>query len=153
MTHMGGLQLGTWLYYHRRRNRQRVRLLHPFFGEVAKGIAQQLRLKGYHLIMSSCEENANLETEYVGLMVTRQVDAVLLASAIPTPDSYQMCEAHRTPCILIDRRFAGIRCHYVGADDVQVGLLATEHLISRGCRIVAHIRGPEISTGAGRFEG
>jgi LacI family transcriptional regulator len=120
---------------------------------VAKGIAQQLRLKGYHLIMSSCEENANLETEYVGLMVTRQVDAVLLASAIPTPDSYQMCEAHRTPCILIDRRFAGIRCHYVGADDVQVGLLATEHLISRGCRIVAHIRGPEISTGAGRFEG
>jgi LacI family transcriptional regulator len=128
-------------------------LLHPFFAEVAKGIAHQIRLKGYHLIISSCEENPKLERENVGLMVRRQVDALVLASAISTPDTYQMCEERGIPCLLLDRRFPEIRCHYVGTDDVQVGLLACEHLINCGCRIVAHIRGPEISTGIGRFEG
>jgi LacI family transcriptional regulator len=32
-------------------------------------------------------------------------------------------------------------------------MLATNHLIERGCRRIAHVRGPEVSTGIGRREG
>jgi LacI family transcriptional regulator len=38
-------------------------------------------------------------------------------------------------------------------DDEAVGELATSHLIEQGCRRVAHIRGPEVSTAVGRLEG
>jgi LacI family transcriptional regulator len=38
-------------------------------------------------------------------------------------------------------------------DDEAVGVLATSHLIEQGCRRVAHIRGPEVSTAIGRHEG
>jgi LacI family transcriptional regulator len=38
-------------------------------------------------------------------------------------------------------------------DDKAVGALATSHLIEQGCRRVAHIRGPEVSTAIGRLEG
>jgi LacI family transcriptional regulator len=41
----------------------------------------------------------------------------------------------------------------VGVDDEAVGMLATSHLIEQGCRRVAHIRGPEVSTAIGRLEG
>lgn len=34
-----------------------------------------------------------------------------------------------------------------------MGVLATEHLIAQGCRSIAHIRGPEVSTALGRLEG
>jgi LacI family transcriptional regulator len=43
--------------------------------------------------------------------------------------------------------------NFVGVDDIAVGRLATEHLISAGCRRIAHIRGPATSTAVGRLEG
>jgi LacI family transcriptional regulator len=54
---------------------------------------------------------------------------------------------------LLDRQFAGFECNFIGVDDVAVGALATKHLIEQGCRRIAHIRGPEISTAVGRLEG
>jgi LacI family transcriptional regulator len=46
-----------------------------------------------------------------------------------------------------------VEANYVGADDEEIGSVATEHLISRGCRHIAHIRGPATSTGVGRAKG
>lgn len=128
-------------------------LIHPFFAEVAKGITQRIRSKGYSLIISSCQEDPQLEQQEIDLLLARQVDALILASARPTPDSFERCQARSVPCVLIDRRFPGVRANYVGVDDEQVGVLATEHLVECGCRRIAHIRGPEISTGLGRLAG
>jgi LacI family transcriptional regulator len=128
-------------------------LLHPFFAEVAKSIARNIRATGYHLVIASCEENAIIEQENIELMLNRQVDALLMASAMSAPIGVDMCKTRRIPCILVDRYFQGRRCHYVGTDNVKLGFMATEHLIGSGSRIIAHIRGPAISTGAGRFEG
>ena len=44
-------------------------------------------------------------------------------------------------------------CNFVGVDDERIGKMATEHLIQVGCKRIAHIRGPEISTGIGRVQG
>jgi LacI family transcriptional regulator len=54
---------------------------------------------------------------------------------------------------LLDRHFAGFESNFVGVDDVAVGVLATNHLIEQGCKRIAHVRGPEISTAIGRLEG
>ena len=55
--------------------------------------------------------------------------------------------------MLIDRQFAGVAANFVGVDDGAVGDLATTHLIEIGCRRIAHIRGPEVSTAIGRLRG
>jgi LacI family transcriptional regulator len=57
------------------------------------------------------------------------------------------------PFVLIDREFRGFPANFVGLDDEAAGRLATEHLIEQGCRIIAHIRGRDNSTGTRRFEG
>lgn len=128
-------------------------LVHPFFAELARGISRILRERGYGLMISSSEENAALEQEEIDQMLARRVDAVIIASTQPTVESFRQMEERRVPYVLLDRQFTGLPANFVGIDDERAGILATEHLISVGCRRIAHIRGPEVSTSIGRLTG
>ena len=128
-------------------------LVHPFFAMVAKGITHHLRPKGYGLMISSSEEDPELEKAEVSFLLARRVDALILASAQLTPDSVWDCEEQKVPCVLIDRRFTEVKAHYVGVDDHTVGKMATAHLAETGCRRIAHIRGGKVSPGESRYEG
>ena len=128
-------------------------LVHPFFSEVAKGLSSELRTRGYGLLISSSEENPGLEREEIDQFLARRVDALIIASTQWTVESFRRIEDRKRPYVLIDRCFAGLPANFVGVDDEEVGILATEHLISVGCRRIAHIRGPEISTALGRLAG
>ncbi len=128
-------------------------LVHPFFAELAKGVSRFLRERGYGLMISSSEENSALEQQEIDQMLARGVDAVLIASTQPGVESFRQIEERRIPYVLLDRQFAGMPANFVGIDDEKAGVLATEHLISVGCRRIAHIRGPEVSTSIGRLTG
>ncbi len=128
-------------------------LLHPFFAEIAKAISVETRTRGYSLLISSSDEDPELEVQEIKLLLARRVDVIMIASAQWSVDSFRMIEEHKTPYILIDRRFPGLDANFVGVDDEAVGSIATSHLIEQGCRRIAHIRGPEVSTAIGRLEG
>jgi LacI family transcriptional regulator len=128
-------------------------LVHPFFAELAKGISRALRERGYGLVISSSEEQPELEQREIEQMLARSVDAMIIASTQLTVESFRQIEERRVPYVLLDRRFAGLPANFVGIDDEQAGILATEHLIAAGCRRIAHIRGPEVSTSIGRLTG
>lgn len=128
-------------------------LLHPFFAHVAKAISASVRSQGYSLIITSSEEDPVLERQEIEQLLARRVDALLIASAQETVESFRRIEKLQTPYILIDRRFKGLAANFVGVDDQAAGLLATRHLIEQGCRRIAHIRGPETSTALGRVAG
>jgi LacI family transcriptional regulator len=128
-------------------------LVHPFFSQVAKGISRELRKQGYGLVISSSEENPEFEQQEIDQLLSRRVDALMIASAQWTVESFRRIEEHRTPYLLIDRSFLGLPANFVGIDDSAAGMLATEHLIDIGCRRIAHIGGPPVSTAIGRLEG
>jgi LacI family transcriptional regulator len=128
-------------------------LLHPFFAEIAKSLSDVLRKSGYFLIIASSEEDPDLERQEVDQLLARQLDTLIIASCRPTAELLVRIERHKTPYILIDRTIPGASANYVGVDDVAVGRLATEHLIAIGCKRIAHIRGPQTSTGIARLEG
>lgn len=128
-------------------------LLHPFFAQVAKALSGVIRKHGYSLILSSSEEDPELEKEELDVLLTRRVDALLIASAQWTVESFRQIEDQQIPYVLIDRRFVGLAANFVGVDDEAAGALATGHLIEQGCHRIAHIRGPEVSTAIGRAEG
>ena len=128
-------------------------LLHPFFAHVAKAISAAIRGRGYSLIITSSEEDPELERQEIEQLLARRVDALLIASAQDSVETFRRIERRQTPYILIDRRFAGLAANFVGVDDETAGLLATRHLIEQGCRRIAHIRGPETSTALGRLAG
>lgn len=128
-------------------------LVHSFFAQVAKGLSTVLRTKGYSLIISSSEEDPELEREEVDQMLSRRVDALIVASAQHSLDSFRRIEDQQVPYVLLDRKFEGLQANFVGVDDEAIGELATEHLISVGCRLIAHIGGLDVSTAVGRREG
>jgi len=130
-------------------------LMHSFFAEIAKGISSTIRPFGYDVVICNSEEDSAVEASEIERLLARQVDGLILASAQQpsATELFERIEARGVPYLLVDRRFPGRGASYVGADDESIGRLATEHLIARGCRRVAHIAGPQTTTGVGRFEG
>jgi LacI family transcriptional regulator len=128
-------------------------LVHPFFGEVANGLSRLLRNKSYSLIISSSDEDLELENRAIDQLLARRVDALILASSQRDPEFLRPIGKQRTPLVPIDRRFAAETVNFVGVHDEEIGRMATEHLIEVGCRRIAHIGGPAIRTAAGRLRG
>ncbi len=128
-------------------------LLHPFFADIAKVISSETRKHGYSLFISSSDEDPVMEVQEIKQMLARRADVIIVASAQLSVDCFRLIEEQKTPYILIDRRFRGLEANFVGVDDEAVGVLATSHLIEQGCRRVAHICGPAVSTAVGRLEG
>lgn len=128
-------------------------LLHPFFAEVAKSLSAIVGERGYSLIISSSEENPELEAREIHQLTARQLDALVIASAGVNPASFERLQRNGMPYVLIDREIPGLSANFVGVNDETIGRLATEHLIDQGCRRIAHLRGGDNSTGSSRFEG
>ena len=128
-------------------------LLHPFFAEIAKSLSDALKNDDYYLIVSSSDEDPDLEEKEINQLLARRLDALIVASCRSTVDLFFRIEKHETPYVLIDRSLPGLSANFVGVDDEAVGMLATKHLIHVGCKRIAHIRGPETSPGIRRLEG
>ncbi len=127
---------------------------HPFFAEIAKAVAETVRPHGYHVIISYFDENPELERNEAEALLARQVDGLILASAQqPGAKAFVDMQRRKVPFILIDRPIAGVQASFVGADNQAIGRLATAHLIERGCRRIAHLRGPGIGIATRRVQG
>jgi LacI family transcriptional regulator len=130
-------------------------LVHPFFASIAKIMARNLQQKGYSLVISSSDEDPALELQELEALLSRRIDALILASserAKSTRISRCLKDA-RVPHLLLDRPLRGLNSHFVGSDDEAIGRLATEHLIERGYSKIAHIGIPNLSPGSGRLIG
>ena len=128
-------------------------LLHPFFAEIAKSLSDVLKESGYYLIVSSSEEDPDLEEQEINHLLARRLDTLIIASCHTTVDLFFRIEKQETPYVLIDRNLRGLSANFVGVDDEAVGMLATGHLIDIGCKRIAHIRGPETSPSIRRMKG
>ncbi len=128
-------------------------LLHPFFAQIAKSLSGALLKKGYCLTISTSEEDPELEEREINRLLGRRLDALIVASARTDSATARRIQEQGPPFVLIDRSFPDLHANYVGVDDEAVGSLATQHLIDVGCKRIAHLRGPETSTGIGRLNG
>jgi LacI family transcriptional regulator len=128
-------------------------LLHPFFAEMAKSLSAAIGNHGYSTIISSSEEDPELEGREIRQLTGRRLDALVIASAGTDPEPFLRLDRHSMPYILVDRELPGLTANFVGINDETAGRIATEHLIEQGCKTIAHICGRENSTGMKRLEG
>jgi LacI family transcriptional regulator, galactose operon repressor len=128
-------------------------LAHAFFSDLARGLAGVLRNEGITLLIASSEQHADLEKQIIDQLVSRRVDALLIASTQLQPETFHQLKREGIPHILLDRKFEGFPSHFVGVDDEYLGYLATKHLIEIGCRTIAHISTVKLSQVLGRLSG
>jgi LacI family transcriptional regulator, galactose operon repressor len=128
-------------------------LINPFFTEMASGLMKQARKRGYSVLISSSGGNDACEREEIEEFLDLHVDSLVIVSTQTSTALFQRLKKHGVPFIMVDREIPGLGVNYVGVDDEKVGMLAVSHLYECGCRHIAHIGGPRISTGVGRLKG
>ena len=128
-------------------------LVHPFFAEFAKSLSGVLRTNKRALILASSEEDPDVERQEIRTLLSRGVDVLIIASCQANLRNFYELGDVRTPYLLFDRNFPHLAAHFVGADDVQVGEMATRHLIEIGRRRIAHIGGKNTSPSFDRLRG
>jgi LacI family transcriptional regulator len=125
-------------------------LMQSFFAEIATGLAQALAPHSYQLVIAHSRESAKEEAANIELLVSRKVDGLIIASAQRERRAFREL---KIPFVLIDRQVPGLKANFVGARNADIGFLATSHLIEQGCKKIAHLEGPLVSTAEGRREG
>ena len=127
-------------------------LMHSYFAEICRGVEAHARPVGYQNLICSTDEEARKEMDEIEALLSR-TDGLIVASALSTTEAkfYRRLLSEGANIVLIDRLLDGLRCSAVTTDDVQVGILATEHLIKLGHRKIGHLRGPNVSTAKQTF--
>jgi LacI family transcriptional regulator len=128
-------------------------LVHPYFAEFAKSLSGVLRTSDRALILASSEEDPEVERREIRTLLNRGVDVLLIASCQPRLQNFYELGDNRIPYLLFDRNFPHLAAHFVGSDDVQVGEMATTHLIDIGRKRIAHIGGQNTSPSRDRERG
>ena len=128
-------------------------LIHPFFGEFATALNSALRSSGLALILASSQEDEKTEQREVETLLARGVDVLVVASCRQKRARAPIFSNERTPFLLVDRYFSSVDASFVGSPDVEVGLLATRHLIEMGRTRIAHIGGQGMSPAVDRLRG
>ncbi len=129
-------------------------LVHPFFGQFARALGGALRASGRALVIASSEEDPEIERQEIRTLLSRGIDVLLLASCQATlPEAGLLGGSRSTPLVLVDRNFPSLGVNFVGSNDVEVGKLATRHLIGLGRRKIAHIGGQGMSPSIDRLKG
>ena len=128
-------------------------LVQPFFAEFAKALNSVLRKSNRALILTSSEEDPEMELQEIRALLARGVDVLLIASCQQNSKNFYPLGDQRTPFILIDRNFPHLAANFVGIDDYQAGVLATEHLIATGKRQIAHIGSQYLHPASERMRG
>jgi LacI family transcriptional regulator len=63
-------------------------LAHSFFAQLAVELSAALRMNSFTLFISSSEEDPELEQREIDNLLARGVDALLIASTQPSPETF-----------------------------------------------------------------
>ena len=120
---------------------------HPFFGKLLQSIEKHASQAGFKIMLCISRQDAAKEIEYLQMLQGNKVDGIILSSRSADIKSHLN---HQFPFVTIDRILSpDIPC--ISGDNYLGGRLATQHLIERGCKKVAHITGsPELQLQANR---
>ncbi len=129
-------------------------LMHSYFAEILRGIESVARPAGLRILVCNTYEDAGNEVGEVEALRQR-TDGLIIASALPPEQTqaYRKMLKDGLKLVMVDRRLDNLRCPAVTTDNVQVGKLATEHLISLGHQRIGHLRGAAVSAARERLAG
>jgi LacI family transcriptional regulator len=116
-----------------------------FFGSVVHGIESVANTHGYNVLLYQSNESREYEEKGLESFLQARVDGILISIAKDTIDYSHLKEikARGIPIVFFDRANDDLGIDSVVIDDYKGAFMATEHLIAKGYRRIAHISGPQ----------
>lgn len=114
-----------------------------FFSSVIEHMEDVLNKAGYNIIITQSNESFEKECKSIDTLLYTQVDGIIASMANETVDLsyYEKIKSNGIPLILFDRGENDLNVDYVGINDYESSHIIVEHLISKGCKRIAHIGG------------
>ena len=112
----------------------------PFYNEIIRGAKAGALRHGYHLLINEDFLNHNTLARF--LEILRKVSAVGVITLNSIPLAILKEISSRIPLVQCCEFNDEIDLPYVSIDDFEAGKIATEHLISHGCKRIAFLSGP-----------
>ena len=116
-------------------------VVNGFFGRVINGVESIAQEKGYHVLIYLTHENMQKEVAIAQLLQNGRVDGIMMSLSEQTTDTSHLeaLKAKEIPLVFFDRIPEHIDSPKVTTDDVNCGIVATEHLLENGCKRIAYL--------------
>jgi len=116
-----------------------------FFGSVVHGIENIASKNGYSIILYQSEETTSIEKKAIETFLSARVDGILASIAKETIDfaHYVELKKRKIPLVFFDRTNDDLEIPAVVINDYKGAFMATEHLLARGYKKIAHVAGPQ----------
>ena len=120
-------------------------VVHHFFSNVINGIIAEAEKNGYLVIILQSNESLELEKKQVELLINKRVDGIIMSLSNESNNDFHIKEILRKgiPFVQFDKISKLISSSKVIINDQKAAMEAVQHLIDKGCKKIAHIRGPE----------
>lgn len=123
-----------------------------FFSELAKGAEKVAHRNGFSLLLGNTSGIDGKDDSYIKLLMNKYIDGVIIATHDIDIDTLRKNE--KTPMVVLEMDNDLQNTCTIKVDNLNGAIKATEHLVSIGCKKIAHIFGPQYDTTAKeRLEG
>lgn len=113
-------------------------LTNPFYAEVAQSLENVCSTEGYLVLWSSTGRDLARELELPKILRAKQVDGVvMIPSEAPTRAIAPLLQA-RIPTVVLEHCLDGVHC--IAVNELQGGLVATQHLLALGHRRIGMLK-------------
>lgn len=109
----------------------------PSFVQRLRGVASVLTASNYELVIYTVDSFDRLQGYFSSIPFTGHLDGLIVMSLPIQKKDAQRLIAHKLQTVLIEYSHPELNC--IQIDDVQGGLMATEHLLNKGHRHIAFI--------------
>ena len=120
-------------------------IVHYFFSTVLHGIEDFAYDAGYNVMICESNESYERELKNVEALLSNRSDGILVSLSKNTLnfDHFEKIQDAGVPLVFFDRICDKINTDRVIVDDEKGAFEAVEHLISIGCRNIAHLTAPD----------
>jgi LacI family transcriptional regulator len=110
----------------------------PFYTRIFLGTEFEARSAGYYILLTSIRSDFNKEDILPRFILNKSVDGIIIAGKIPH-NLLERLSSYKLPTVFVDYIPPTNGCPLVLIDNIQGGLLATNHLINLGHKNIAFI--------------
>ncbi len=115
----------------------------PFFFDILQGIEQTAARQGYLVLISHCAEQHQLKQTLINLIMTKQIDGILLLGSFLPVDTSKEERHHLPPIVMAIEFVPELDLPTVHIDNLTAAFEAVHYLYKLGHKKIACITGPE----------
>lgn len=112
-------------------------ILHTFSAEIIRAIEDECGLSNFHLFVCNADDNPDKERDYIGMLVAKQVDGLIIFPTNGNADLYKKLKQEKFPVVFIDRKIDEPLYPSILLDNKRAAKLAVESILKKGRKEIA----------------